>query len=162
MKPNSNIPDPGRRVCSKTSARAFACLVACVSLLAVGPAVAIMQTDGGPFASRVTSTATLTASELAAYELQGRFRGFLGTPIFSNFFLIFNLIGKHKLFILLSSLGISVELLSSFEDGLELSSSVSILEFGSKLLKSTCWFIREVRADPHESFITVGHWFQLA
>lgn len=54
-----------------------------------------MQTDGGPIAFRVTSTAGLTTAELEAYQLQGRFRSFLGTPIHENYFLTAQHIGIH-------------------------------------------------------------------
>ncbi|HPG26420.1 MAG TPA: thrombospondin type 3 repeat-containing protein [Myxococcota bacterium] len=65
---------------------------AAIGLIAIGltcslPSTAILQTDGSPAAARVTTSSGLSTSELEAYELQGRFRGFLGTPIDPTHFL---------------------------------------------------------------------------
>lgn len=55
-------------------------------------AEAILDTFGGvPF--QETSTAALSANELQAYDLQGEFRAFLGTPIGPNHFLTAQHIG---------------------------------------------------------------------
>ncbi len=56
-------------------------------------ATAIMQTDGGSIATRITSTFDLTTNELKAYNLQGNFRGYLGTPIDPTHFLTAQHIG---------------------------------------------------------------------
>lgn len=77
-------PRRGRR------ARAFALAISLGLLggaLLPATASAIMQTDGGPVATRVISTASLSTGEMDAANLQGRFRGFLGTPIHPNYFI---------------------------------------------------------------------------
>jgi len=51
------------------------------TLLLPATAPAVLTSDGGPTATRVVSTQGLSAAELALYDLLGRFRGFLGTPI---------------------------------------------------------------------------------
>lgn len=70
-------------------------LLVLIFVLALAPdhAAAVMQADGGPTASRILSTAALTPNEVNAYEMQGRFRGFLGTPIDDNHFLTAQHIG---------------------------------------------------------------------
>lgn len=97
MMPNSNVSDRERsRSLRRTSkGRGYACAL---SILLVAPllpeiASAIVQTDGGPVASRVISTATLSPAEARASALQGRFRGFLGTPISEHYFLTAQHIG---------------------------------------------------------------------
>ncbi|MEZ4291641.1 MAG: hypothetical protein R3E53_14330 [Myxococcota bacterium] len=65
---------------------------AAIGLIAIGltcslPSTAILQTDGSPAAARVTTSSRSVRPSLEAYELQGRFRGFLGTPIDPTHFL---------------------------------------------------------------------------
>ncbi|MFK7896467.1 MAG: dockerin type I domain-containing protein [Myxococcota bacterium] len=57
------------------------------------PAHAVMATDGGPIAVRLTSTGLLDADELNALDLQGRFGSFLGTPVDETHFLTAQHIG---------------------------------------------------------------------
>ncbi|MEM9177024.1 MAG: thrombospondin type 3 repeat-containing protein [Myxococcota bacterium] len=87
MKPESNVSDLGHRLGARLAARALACVLALGSVFLSGAATGIMQTDGGPVATRVTSTVHLSSAETVAHRLQGRFRGFLGTPIHPNFFI---------------------------------------------------------------------------
>ncbi len=54
---------------------------------------AVLQNAGGSLGIRNTSTDALSLAELAAYDLQGRFRGFVGTPISDRFFLTARHIG---------------------------------------------------------------------
>ncbi len=56
-------------------------------LFGAPPSSAVIATDGGPFSFRLTTTGALSNTEVNAYELQGRFRNFLGTPIDQNHFL---------------------------------------------------------------------------
>ncbi len=53
----------------------------------------VLASDGSAFATRLTSTTGLTASELELYDLLGRFRGFLGTPIDATHFITAQHIG---------------------------------------------------------------------
>lgn len=62
-------------------------------LFAPGIAQGILATNQGATAVRITSTQNLTPAELAAYELQGHFRGFLGTPIDDTHFITAQHIG---------------------------------------------------------------------
>jgi len=74
-------------------------LATCAALagLAFGPLAsvghAILASDGGPIATRLTSTQGLSAAELALYAQLGRFRGFLGTPIDATHFITARHIG---------------------------------------------------------------------
>lgn len=53
----------------------------------------VLTTDGGAPAIRQVSTGPLTAEEASAYHLQGKFRGFLGTPIATRYFITAQHIG---------------------------------------------------------------------
>lgn len=74
-------------------------LAACITAagFVIGPlapaAHAILASDGGPFATRLTSTQGLTSGEAALYALLGQFRGFLGTPIDATHFITAKHIG---------------------------------------------------------------------
>jgi hypothetical protein len=85
------LPDPRLPLRSR---RLLALGVAGLVLLCGSLSRAVLVTDGTlPFATRLTLTEGLTADELLAYQLQGRFRGFLGTPIDDDFFLTAQHIG---------------------------------------------------------------------
>ncbi len=63
-------------------------LIAVLATAAPLTATAILQMNqGAPVATRETSTANLSADELGAYYLQGKFRSFLGTPIAASHFI---------------------------------------------------------------------------
>jgi hypothetical protein len=64
-----------------------------LSILGIQPALGILATDGGPFAFRLTDTGALSNEEIRAFELQGQFRNFLGTPIDEKHFLTARHIG---------------------------------------------------------------------
>lgn len=81
-----------RRRLAETFAAASAALVFAASLLA-SPAHSIIASDGGPFATRLTTTIGLTTAEVSLYALLGRFRGFLGTPIDATHFITAKHIG---------------------------------------------------------------------
>ncbi len=68
----------------------LACLALCV---ASSESRAVLASDGGPFATRLTSTTGLTAAELNLYALLGQFRGFLGTPVDATHFITAKHIG---------------------------------------------------------------------
>ncbi len=61
-------------------------LATVLCFLATG-ASGILTTDGGAPAIRQISTGMLTVDELSAYNLQGKFRGFIGTPIAAHYFI---------------------------------------------------------------------------
>lgn len=54
---------------------------------------AVLASDGGAFATRLTSTQGLTSAEQSVYSLLGQFRGFLGTPIDATHFITAKHIG---------------------------------------------------------------------
>jgi hypothetical protein len=84
---------PGPRLPFR-SRRLLALCVAGLVLLCGSLSRAVVVTDGTlPFASRLILTEGLAPDELLAYQLQGRFRGFLGTPIGEDFFLTAQHIG---------------------------------------------------------------------
>lgn len=91
------LDDPQTLSGSQTpsSCRLVALIFALACTVAIAPidARAVIQTNGGATGSRITSTASLTPAELAAFQLQGRFRSFLGTPIDANHFLTAQHIG---------------------------------------------------------------------
>jgi hypothetical protein len=68
-------------------------LAAGLLLGAPSPSKAVLASDGGPSATRLTSTQGLSAAELELYALLGRFRGFLGTPIDATHFITAKHIG---------------------------------------------------------------------
>lgn len=72
---------------------ALAGLAASAWLGTAPPADAVLASDGGPTATRLTSTQGLTAAELDLYALLGRFRGFLGTPVDATHFITAQHIG---------------------------------------------------------------------
>jgi hypothetical protein len=56
-------------------------------------AKAILTTDQGAPAIRITSTGGLSSEELSAYNLEGKFRSFIGTPIAQHHFITARHIG---------------------------------------------------------------------
>lgn len=66
---------------------AVALVLLCSGLGLAPTAAAILTTDGGATAVRNVSTAGLTTEELSAYNLQGKFRSVLGTPISAHHFI---------------------------------------------------------------------------
>lgn len=68
--------------------------LACAWLLfAPAPASAVITTDQGAPAVRRTTPVGLASDEVTVFELQGRFRSFLGTPIEARYFLTAQHIG---------------------------------------------------------------------
>ena len=61
--------------------------------LLASAAQAILASDGGPSATRLTTTVGLTSAEVGLYALLGQFRGFLGTPIDATHFITAKHIG---------------------------------------------------------------------
>ncbi len=57
-----------------------------LALLWAPAAAPVLTTNQGEAAQRNTSTQGMTVDELAAYQLQGEFRGFLGTPMEQSYF----------------------------------------------------------------------------
>jgi hypothetical protein len=57
------------------------------------PSRAVLASNGGPSATRLTSTQGLSAAELELHALLGRFRGFLGTPVDATHFITAKHIG---------------------------------------------------------------------
>ncbi len=79
-----------RRAVRAVLALAF---VLALALVLPRPSEGILASDGSAFATRLTSTTGLSASELEVFELVGRFRGFLGTPIDATHFITAQHIG---------------------------------------------------------------------
>lgn len=86
------------RGCSLVRGRAprLIALAAMISLIVCAHppnAQSVVITNQGAPAQRLTTTFGLAADEISAYTLQGRFRGFLGTPIESRYFITAQHIG---------------------------------------------------------------------
>ncbi|GEM_PF-1077598 len=84
-----------RRRGRPTRAGRVFCVLGAALLFALLPLAssAIITTNAGAPAVRNTTTGGLSTDELSAYNLQGKFRGFLGTPIAANFFITAQHIG---------------------------------------------------------------------
>ncbi|MEZ4278840.1 MAG: dockerin type I domain-containing protein [Myxococcota bacterium] len=80
---------------ARNAARALALVLGLTlaPLAAPPPCQAVLANDGSIAATRLTSTTGLSAGELELYELLGRFRGFLGTPIDATHFITAKHIG---------------------------------------------------------------------
>ena len=87
---NGDVVHPARR---DSRSRRGSSSPASPSVSSSSESRAVLASDGGPFATRLTSTQGLTAAELDLYALLGRFRGFLGTPIDATHFITAKHIG---------------------------------------------------------------------